>query len=217
MGMRIETGEFAVELQHATPDAETQMGYVARVSSPNQEKPGVARLLSFCIKHGHWSVFEQAHMTVEIETSRMITQQILRHWSFRFQEFSQRYAALDESGVVSYEARRQASKNRQSSVDDLSEKDKAWWREAQKRVWEFTFAIYAEGLDRDIAKECARAVLPIATKSRIYMTGNVRSWIHYIQLRTPGNVQKEHRDIANAIKEIFCKQFPIVSKALEWV
>lgn len=214
--MKIETDEMVVELLHATPDAEKQMGYVARVSSPNQEKPGVARLLSFCIKHGHWSVFEQAHMCVEINTSRMMTQQILRHWSFRFQEFSQRYAALDESGVIIYEARRQASKNRQSSVDDLPEDDKEWWREQQERVWKLTFGIYQEALDRDIAKECARAVLPIATKSRMYMTGNVRSWIHYIQLRTPENVQKEHRDIANAIKEIFSDQFPIVAKALEW-
>lgn len=205
-----------VELISVTPDAERLMAYITRVSSSMQDNAEYAKLLRFCIDHGHWSVFEHGAMTVEIHTTRMISPQILRHWSFRFQEFSQRYAAVDESGVEIYMARRQAKKNRQSSVDDISDFVRIEWDDRQKRNWKQSFEHYQWALDNGIATECARAVLPLQTVTKMYMTGNVRSWIHYIQLRTPENVQKEHRDIAEAIKQIFINEFPVVSDALGW-
>lgn len=196
------------------------MGYVARVSNPNnQENPKVEKLLSYCIKHEHWSVFEQAFMTLEINTSRGIAAQILRHRSFTFQEFSQRYAATNllTGEIAVPELRRQDVKNRQNSIDDL---DPELVRAFQSRI-RMLFAeaqeLYDDMLEADIAKECARFVLPLATPTRIYMTGSVRSWIHYISLREKNGTQLEHMRIAEECKEVFCQQFPIVSKAMEWL
>jgi thymidylate synthase (FAD) len=197
-----------------TPDAESTMAYIARVSSPNQENPEYARLLKYCIDHQHWSVFEHAFMTVEIGTSRMISAQILRHRSFTFSEFSQRYAEPME--FVSYSARRQAEKNRQSSIDDLPAEDQLWWDKKQREHWYLALDDYQTAIAKGIAKECARSILPMNTRTRIYMTGSVRSWIHYIQLRTQPDTQQEHREIAERCKKIFKAEFPVVSTALGW-
>ena len=196
------------------------MGYVARVSNPsNQENPKVAGLLSYCIKNGHWSVFEQAHMTLEINTTRGIAAQILRHRSFTYQEFSQRYA---DSSVLSEEIplpelRRQDTKNRQNSIDDIEEDVKLEFQKKIQMHFEQGMNLYKDMLEQGIAKECARFVLPLATPTKIYMTGSVRSWIHYINLRAGNGTQKEHMDIAENCKLIFCEAFPIVSEALGWV
>lgn len=207
-----------VNLVTVTPDAEKQMGYIARVSNPqNQSNPAVAGLLGYCIKHGHWSVFEQAHMTVEIETTRAIAAQILRHRSFTFQEFSQRYANTNLLGTIpAPDLRRQDDKNRQNSIDDIPE-------EQTKRLQDQIERYFAEGLDlynelirEGVAKECARMVLPLATPTRIYMTGSVRSWIHYIDLRSAHGTQKEHMDIVQEIRGIFKQQFPVCTNALNW-
>jgi len=203
----------------ATPDAEKTMGYVARVSNPNnQENPKVAGLLSYCIKHQHWSVFEQAHMTLEIETTRGLAAQILRHRSFTYQEFSQRYAdsSLLAEQIPMFELRRQDTKNRQNSIDDIDEFTKQQFEIEIQKHFTSAMDLYKTMLDRGIAKECARFVLPLATPTRLYMTGSVRSWIHYIDLRSAHGTQKEHMDIANACKQIFVEQFPIVAEALEW-
>ena len=207
-----------VKLISVTPDAEKHMGYVARVSNPNnQENPNVAGLLKYCAKHQHWSVFEQAFMTLEIETNRGIAAQILRHRSFTYQEFSQRYADTNllANEIPVPDLRRQDTKNRQNSIDDISPEMSSL---LQRRISEY----FAEGMDlynellrEGIAKECARFVLPLATPTRIYMTGSVRSWIHYIQLRSANGTQKEHMDIANECKQRFIEQFPIVSEAME--
>ena len=201
-----------------TPDAEKQMGYIARVSNPNnQSNPAVAGLLGYCIKHGHWSVFEQAHMTVEIETTRGIAAQILRHRSFTFQEFSQRYANTNLLGEIAVpDLRSQDLKNRQNSNDDIPE-------EQTKRLQDQIARYFAEGIDlynelirEGVAKECARFVLPLATPTRLYMTGSVRSWIHYIDLRSAHGTQKEHMDIVEEIRGIFKQQFPVCTNALNW-
>ena len=197
-----------------TPNAEQLIGYCARVSSDNQSNPEVARLLRYCIDHGHWSVFEQAYMTIEIETSRAISMQILRHKSFDFQQHSQRYAAVQTFEPV--RARRQAEKNRQSSVDDLSDTDRDWWDATYNEVTSSALKLYNEALSRGIAKECARFLLPESSSTKMYMTGNIRSWIHYIQLRTKEDTQLEHREIAEACKAIFVKELPIISEALGW-
>lgn len=202
----------SVELITITPDAEKLIAYCARVSSPNQENPEIAKLLAYCIKHQHWSIFEQASMTVEIETSRMISAQILRHRSFVFQEFSQRYAEAQE--IVPCEARRQDTKNRQNSIDDMDDEIKKEWRDRQRRVLDIAMRHYNWALDNGIAKECARAVLPMQTKTKLYMTGSIRSWIHYLELRTGPDTQKEHRDIANEIERIFIKELPVIADAL---
>jgi thymidylate synthase (FAD) len=205
-----------VKLISITPDAEKTMAFIARVSNPaNQDNPEVAKLLGYCIKHQHWSVFEQAFMTLEITTGRDISPQILRHRSFTFQEFSQRYAAATE--YVPREPRRQDVKNRQNSLDDLSEEDKRWFRGIQATLAQDAFQVYEEALKRGIAKECARALLPAATKTTIYMSGNIRNWIHYIQLRSDVATQLEHREIAIAAKAVFVEQLPIVAKALGWI
>src|SRR6266853_1980806 len=199
-----------VKLISITPEAEKIMGYIARVSNPaNQDNPEVAKLLSYCIKHQHWSVFEQAFMTLEITTGRDVSPQILRHRTFTFQEFSQRYAAASE--YVKRTPRRQDTKNRQNSLDDLPEADKTWFEAAQELVWAESFRLYNEALKRGIAKECARALLPSATKTTLYMSGTIRSWIHYIQLRTDVATQLEHREIAEGCKKIFVEQLPLVS------
>ena len=209
-----------VRLISVTPDAEKTIGYVARVSNPkNQDNPKVAGLLKYCIKHGHWSVFEQAHMTVEIETTRGLAAQILRHRSFTYQEFSQRYA---DSSMLAKEIplpalRRQDDKNRQNSIDDIDPLMQQDFEIKMQRHFVDGMKLYKEMLDAGIAKECARFVLPLATPTKLYMTGSIRSWIHYIDLRSAHGTQKEHMDIAEAVREIFIEQFPIIAEALEYV
>ena len=208
-----------VELISVTPDAEQHMAYVARVSNPkNQDNEKFAGLLKYCIQHGHWSVFEQAHMTVEIETTRGLAAQILRHRSFTYQEFSQRYADSSLLGdtIPLPELRRQDTKNRQNSIDDVDQFVKQDFELKMQRHFIDGMKLYKEMLDVGIAKECARFVLPLATPTRLYMTGSVRSWVHYIDLRSAHGTQKEHMNVAEAIRNIFCKQFPTVAEALEW-
>ena len=205
-------------LVSVTPDAEKTIGYVARVSNPNnQDNPKVDKLLAYCIKHGHWSIFEQAHMTLEINTTRGIAAQILRHRSFTFQEFSQRYAdtnLLDQPEVP--DLRRQDDKNRQNSIDDIAETEKAYLQGRISQYFKEGMDLYNDLLSKGIAKECARFVLPLATPTRIYMTGSARSWMHYIQLRTANGTQKEHMDIANLCRDHFICNFPTIAKALDW-
>ena len=209
-----------VKLVSVTPEAEKHMGYVARVSNPkNQDNPNVAGLLSYCIKHGHWSVFEQAFMTVEIETTRGLAAQILRHRSFTFQEFSQRYADVNwlKMGIPIPELRSQDDKNRQNSIDDIPEEQQKRLKNQIGRHFYEALDLYNELIREGVAKECARFVLPLASPTRIYMTGSVRSWVHYVDLRTGHGTQKEHMDIANACKDILIEQFPVCAKALEWL
>ena len=209
-----------VKLITLTPKAEETMGYIARVSNPkNQENPKVAGLLSYCIKHGHWSVFEQAHMTIEINTTRGLAAQILRHRSFTFQEFSQRYADSSLLGdkIPLFEIRRQDEKNRQNSIDDVDPFLIQKYEMKIEKHFKQAMKIYQEMLKDGIAKECARFVLPLATPTRLYMTGSIRSWIHYIDLRASHGTQKEHTEIVNQIKSIFVDELPVVSEALEWV
>ena len=208
-----------VKLITVTPQAEETMGYVARVSNPqNQDNPNVAGLLKYCIKHGHWSVFEQAHMTLEIETTRGLAAQILRHRSFTYQEFSQRYADVSHlrEDIPLPELRRQDEKNRQNSIDDVDPATVEKYNKMMREHFNKGIDLYKLMLRDGIAKECARFVLPLATPTRIYMTGSVRSWIHYIDLRSAHGTQKEHMDLVENIRKIFVKQFPIVSQALEW-
>ena len=196
------------------------MGYIARVSNPkNQENPKVAGLLKYCIKHHHWSVFEQAHMSLEIMTTRGLAAQILRHRSFTFQEFSQRYADVNwlEAGIPLPDLRRQDDKNRQNSIDDIPEETKENLQKIISLHFNSALDLYNELIREGIAKECARFVLPLATPTRIYMTGSVRSWVHYIDLRSAHGTQKEHMDLVENIRKIFVEQFPIVSEALEWM
>lgn len=208
----------AVKLISVTPDAENHIAYVARVSSPQQDNPNIAGLLKYMIREGHWSPFEHGFMTCEIRTSRAISTQILRHKSFTFQEFSQRYAIVGSERYIVYLPRRQDEKNRQNSIDDLDEEIQNWFIDAQQNVANLSFWLYKQAIDKGIAKESARFLLPLNTETTIYMTGSIRSWIHYIQLRSPENgTQKEHSDIVEEVKKIFIEQFPIISKALEWV
>ncbi len=201
-----------------TPDAEKTMAYIARVSNPaNQENDNYSGLLKYCIKHNHWSVFEQSTMTVEIETTRAIAAQILRHRSFTYQEFSQRYADAKLLETIELpELRRQDNKNRQNSIDDLDPKVVDTLNKQMITLFSSAYSLYNQMLEGGVAKECARMVLPLCTPTRIYMTGSCRSWIHYINLRSSNGTQKEHMIIAQAIKEIFIQQFPAVSDALEW-
>lgn len=208
-----------VKLVQVTPDSEETMAYIARVSNPkNQDNPSFEGLLKYCINHGHWSVFEQAYLTLEIETSRAIAAQILRHRSFTFQEFSQRYADSSLLGekIPIPELRRQDTKNRQNSTDDLDAFRKQEFEIAIERHFASSMDLYLTMLDRGVAKECARMVLPLAVPTKIYMTGSCRSWAHYIALRSANGTQKEHMDIAEMAKAIFCEQFPTVGKALDW-
>ena len=209
-----------VKLVTVTPEAEQMMGYVARVSNPaNQENPNVSGLLKYCIKHNHWSVFEQSFMTLEIETSRAIAAQILRHRSFTYQEFSQRYAdsSLLAEAIPVPELRRQDTKNRQNSIDDLDPEFVELSTRQIDTYFKQGMSLYQHLLDCGVAKECARMVLPLATPTRIYMSGSCRSWIHYITLRSANGTQKEHMDIALQCREIFTEQFPICAEALEWL
>ena len=205
-----------IKFVHVTPEAEKLIAHCARVSSPNQDNPLIANLLAYCIKGKHWSIFEMVSMCVEIFTTRAIAQQILRHRSFSFQEFSQRYSAVSSDAVEIYEARRQDVKNRQNSIDDLPQDTIVWFKLAQENTWETSRKLYEEALERGIAKESARFLLPLNTKTKMYMHGTARSWIHYLMLRCEPGTQKEHRDIALVIQGIFAEQFPISSEALGW-
>jgi len=208
-----------VKIVSVTPDAEKHMAYCARVSNPNnQDNEKFSGLLKYCIKHQHWSIFEQAYMTVEIETTRAIAAQILRHRSFTFQEFSQRYADSSLLGpkIPLPELRRQDTKNRQNSIDDLDAFDVQNMEIQMTTLFDSAMALYQQMLERGVAKECARMVLPLCTPTKIYMTGSVRSWVHYIDLRTANGTQKEHMIVAEGVRDIFKEQFPAVSEALEW-
>ena len=214
------TTDTPIKLVSVTPDAEKTMAYIARVSNPkNQDNEKFAGLLRYCIQHGHWSVFEQAHMTVEINTTRGLAAQILRHRSFTYQEFSQRYADSSLLGetIPLPALRRQDEKNRQNSIDDIDPLTQQDFEIKMQRHFESGMKLYKEMLDAGIAKECARFVLPLATPTRLYMTGSVRSWVHYIDLRSAHGTQKEHMDVAEGVRSIFCKQFPTVAEALDWV
>jgi thymidylate synthase (FAD) len=207
-----------VEIVSVTPGAEEVISYCARVSAPQNQLNfnTSAKLIKYLIANKHWSPFELAHMTLQIKTSRGIAPQILRHRSFTFQEFSQRYAAVDASGLTLCAARRQDNKNRQNSIDDLTEEVKQEWIRRQEENWKQSFEHYTWALDNGIAKECARFILPLSCSTTLYMSGSIRSWIHYIELRAANGTQKEHMDIALACKDIFKKELPSVAEALGW-
>ena len=205
-----------VKLISVTPDAEKHIAYCARVSNPqNQENEKFSGLLKYCIKHQHWSIFEQAFMTLEIETTRGLAAQILRHRSFTYQEFSQRYAESTALGDIELpELRRQDDKNRQNSIDDLDPKVVDKLNRQMNTLFSSAYSLYNQMLEAGVAKECARFVLPLATPTRLYMSGTVRSWLHYIELRTGHGTQKEHMEIANECKSIFSQQFPTIASAM---
>jgi len=208
-----------VSVVSVTPDAEKTMAYCARVSNPsNQDNENYAKLLKYCIDHQHWSIFEMAFMTLQVDTTRGIAAQILRHRSFTFQEFSQRYAdtTLLSEEIPLFELRRQDTKNRQNSINNIDAEIKSKWNSQIRQHFSKAKAIYDGMIADGIAKECARFVLPLATPTRIYMSGSVRSWIHYINLRSANGTQKEHMEIANYCKQIFIEQFPTISEALLW-
>jgi thymidylate synthase (FAD) len=207
-----------VSFVNITAEPEQTMAYIARVSNPNnQDNENYAGLLRYCIKHEHWSVFEQSFMTLQIETTRGLAAQILRHRSFTFQEFSQRYADSNLLGEIELpELRRQDVKNRQNSIDDLDPAIVDKLEKQMNTLFSSSLSLYNQMLESGVAKECARFVLPLATPTRLYMTGSCRSWIHYINLRSAHGTQKEHMDIANACKKLFIEKYPTVAEALEW-
>jgi thymidylate synthase (FAD) len=196
-----------------TPGAEQIMAYCARVSSDFQTNTEYTKLFTYCLHEGHWSVFEQASMTVEIETSRAIAAQLLRHRSFTFQEFSQRYQVVPDNYFV-VPARAQDAKNRQSSHDTLDEETKQWFANTQRHLFDYAHALYETALSKGIAKECARNLLPMATSTKLYMTGSARSWIHYLKVRLDKSTQKEHRDIAEEVFKCFEEAFPVLATLL---
>ena len=209
-----------IKLISVTPDAEKTIAYVARVSNPaNQENEKFSGLIRYCIKHGHWSVFEQAFMTLEINTTRGLAAQILRHRSFTYQEFSQRYQDVSHirEDIPLPELRSQDEKNRQNSIDNVDPVVVAKYNAKMRKHFDASIDLYKEMLHDGIAKECARFVLPLATPTRLYMTGSVRSWIHYIELRSAHGTQKEHMDLVENVRTLFKELFPIVSQALDWV
>ncbi len=204
----------AGELEHL--GAQELIAYTARVSNPaNQMNSETApKLINYLIRNKHWSPLEMVSLTIEIVTSRAIAAQILRHRSFSFQEFSQRYA--EATDYIVYEPRRQDTKNRQNSIDDLSREDVDWFLSAVTEVHDTADALYKEALQRGIAKESARMLLPLSTQTRIYMSGTARSWVHYIDLRSGNGTQAEHKEIALQCKDIFAKELPDVAKAMGW-
>ena len=208
-----------VKLVSVSPNAEEQIAYCARVSNPaNQDNDKFAGLLRYCIKHKHWSIFEHAYLTLEINTTLAIATQVLRHRSFTYQQFSQRYAdstALSTE-IVLPKLRKQDQKNRQNSTDDLDPFLVQEFEIKLKKHFEEGMKLYQDMLAANVAKECARFVLPQCTMTRLYMSGSVRSWIHYIDLRTANGTQAEHMDLAEKCKVIFKDKFPIISEALEW-
>lgn len=207
-----------VTLVSITPDAESTIMYCARVSNPKNQESNNSKLLKYCLDHGHVSIFEMANMVLEIETSMPVAAQILRHRSFSFQQFSQRYADVRELGdmFIQHDARSQDLKNRQNSNDDCDDETKFWFDIAQQSIQNQAKYLYEEALDKGIAKEQARFLLPQCTKTRMYMNGTIRSWIHYINLRQGNGTQKEHMDIAEQCKEVFCAELPIIAKAMGW-
>jgi thymidylate synthase (FAD) len=206
-----------VEFVRGTADGEQLIVFCAKVSNPNSQTKFETgpKLIKYLIEHQHWSPFEMATVTMQIRTSRAIAAQILRHRSFTFQEFSQRYATATTNVV--YPARRQDKKNKQNSIDDMSEEDKTWFKEAQETLWQQSNDLYNTALSKGIAKEQARFLLPLSTETTIYMSGSIRSWIHYIQLRSSNGTQKEHMDIAISARSIIAEKFPDVAIALGWV
>ena len=198
-----------------TPKAEEIIAYCARVSNPsNQDNPESERLIRYLIKHRHWSPFEMAHMVVEINTTRAIAAQILRHRSFSFQEFSQRYADINFLSELEVpELRRQDTKNRQNSIDDLDPAGVAFFQRQIDAHFDNALDLYRDLVDAGVAKECARAVLPLNTPSRLYMAGSIRSWLHYVDLRAANGTQKEHMDIALGVKEIIRTELPNIFSA----
>ena len=199
----------SVKLIWITKDAEKLMAYCARVSSSNQENPNIKGLLKYCIREGHWSIFEMCNMCVEINTTRAISAQILRHRSFSFQEFSQRYASVEQDLEIPL-LRRQDLKNRQNSINDL---DKELINKIQDDIiihFKKTKDLYRKILDLGVAKECARMILPMNSPTKLYMNSNIRNWIHYLKVRCGNGTQLEHMEIANEIKEIFKKELPII-------
>mgnify|MGYP000162124944 CR=1 FL=1 len=193
------------------PNAEITMGYCARVSNPaNQDNPDVTKLLRHCIKKGHWSVFEMANMCVEINTSIAISRQILRH-DFNFQEFSQRYSEV--MSIEPIELRRQDHKNRQNSIDDLPKNvSESLSRDINDLMMQ-TKSLYQKLISHDVAKECARMILPMASSTRLYASATVRDWCHYLKLRSGNGTQKEHVEVAEAIMPIFAENFPLTTRA----
>lgn len=212
----ISNEQDGLEFINNVQDLEGLIAYVARVSSEKQDNPSYAGLIKYCMSHGHWSILEMGSACFEIETSRIISAQMLRHRSFSFQEFSQRYAAVDGTGIELFTARRQDKKNRQNSIDDLSDDIKKEWEDRQLANWKRSFEDYTWALDNGIAKECARAVLPLQTSTRIYMSGTLRSWVHYVNLRSDPATQLEHRIIAEEIKTQMIKNFPVIAEAAGW-
>lgn len=203
-----------VKLIWTTPEAEKHILFCARVSNPTNQTSENTKLLGYCIKNSHWSIFEMADMCVEIKTSRAIAAQILRHRSFTFQEFSQRYAEVTQ--FETYPARRQDLKNRQNSIDDMSDDTKQWFQNAQNEIIGLSNAKYHTAIGMGIAKEQARFLLPLSTQTTLYMKGNLRSWITYIDVRCDSSTQLEHREIANEVKKIFTEQFPVIAEAKGW-
>ena len=201
-----------------TPDAEKHIAYCARVSNPsNQGNDSFEGLIKYCIKHKHWSIFEQAFLTVELSTTRAIAAQVLRHRSFTFQEFSQRYADSTLLGKIPLpELRRQDTKNRQNSTDDLDPFENQKMQIQMQTLFDSATALYQQMLERGVAKECARNVLPMCVPTKMYMSGSLRSWMHYIDLRSANGTQKEHMVLANECKAIFVEQFPVIASALDW-
>lgn len=205
----------APELQHLTP--QDLIVYIARVSNPtNQLNLDTGhKLIKYCLTHGHWSVFEQVYITMEIYTTRAISAQIIRHRSFTFQEWSQRYSKALEIDT-NIEARLQDLKNRQNSLPAEDPELQKWFSDAQKQVADLSLKLYEEAINKGIAKEQARFLLPLSTKTRLYMTGSLRSWIHYIQLRSGNGTQKEHQLIAKQCAKILSEHFPVVAEVLGW-
>ena len=204
----------SAQLISITPNAEELIAYCARVSNPaNQNNQETApRLIRYLINHQHWSPFELAHMVVEINTTRSIAAQILRHRSFSFQEFSQRYAEVTLPAEIP-DLRRQDTKNRQNSIDDLDEVVKKHLEYDIAKHYSQSYLLYKRMLEAGVAKECAREVLPMASPTRLYMSGSIRSWYHYIQLRTGHGTQHEHKLIANACAQILAKELPSIYDA----
>ena len=199
-----------------TPDAEALIGKIARVSNPkNEDNPNVERLIKYLIKHKHWSPFEMASMCVEIHTTRAISPQILRHRSFSFQEFSQRYAIpTDTFSTVLPDLRRQDDTNRQNSIDDLPSEVTEFLKDKTDKHFRDAVELYEYMLSQGVAKECARSVLPLNTVTRLYMSGTIRSWLHYIDLRADNGTQREHMQIARSVGEILDTQLPTISRAM---
>lgn len=206
----------SVKLVSVSPQAEELITYCARVSNPsNQDNPDKEKLLKYLIKHQHWSPFEMAHVVLEINTTRSIAAQILRHRSFSFQEFSQRYSDVRSLDFAKPpHLRRQDLKNRQNSIDDLQPEHLAVFYRRIAAIFADSEDLYREMISKGVAKECARDVLPLATPTRLYMAGSVRSWLHYIDLRSSNGTQKEHQQIAKQAQQIFQQELPVISSAM---